>query len=219
MDDLPDMGTTDITKFLPRILIERLKLRELLFPMLIFYFVLNIPLFILGIVFIDSATSSYKYSTYYITDFWDNYTQSNIKNKEIQLLASFSGIFSVCLAIFNLMNIGVIFKHVYKGGLKFRLEVINYLNLILQIILFGYSILPIARHPGFNFLNFILFPMAAIILGYTIWVFIYLRKCLMIESDYLLAMGILYSHKKEYWSEYLGKNNIREMRTDMMRRI
>jgi hypothetical protein len=212
MDELPDLKSTEASKYLPKLLNDRLHLRSITTVMLIAYLIINIPLFVLGIFYIDSATKSYKYTIYKIDDFWDNYTSSNLKNKEIQLLATFSGIISITLSAFNIMNSAVMFKHVYKGGLKFRLEVINYLNLILQIIMLGYSVVPIARHPGFNFLNFAILPISAIILAHGAFLFVYLRRVVAIESDYLLSLHILNTHKQEYWAEYLSKNNVREMR-------
>jgi hypothetical protein len=212
MEELPDLKTTDQSKYLPKLLKDRLHLREISAVLIIGYLIINLPLFVLGVFYIDSATMSYKYTIFNIVDFWDNYTNSGLKNKEIQLLATFSGILCICLSVFNVMNSSVMFKHIYKGGLKFRLEVVNYLNLILQIIMFGYSIVPIARHPSFNFLNFVIMPYTALILIYASFLFVYLRRVVQIESDYLLATSILNTHKNEYWAEHLNKHNVREMR-------
>jgi hypothetical protein len=221
MDDIiTDMKKTDPEKFLPKLLMTRLHFRELTTVILAFYSLFSILYLTLGVVYIDSAFDSYKYSAYRIPEFWAKYNEGNIKNKEIQLLASFSGIFSICLAVFSFMCCAVMLKHILKGGLKMRLEAVNFVNIIVQSIMFGYSILPIARHPGFNLLNYILFPISAINIAATILLFVYIKRIVNSESEYLLSLGILYQHRREYWDDYLKKNNIREMRTDaIVRRI
>lgn len=201
--------------YLPRMLYLRLKHRENIKFFIAFYTVFNIFAIILGALYLDAAGNTKKYISN-IIDFWDFYKINTLVRKEIPLMATFSGIFLLCLGVFNLMNMIVIIKHVFIGGLRIRLKILSYLYLIFQIILFAYSIFPIAKYQVIIVLNVILLILAFANLFFCIFFFMLLRRIFRKESRYMLPLNLLYYHKQEYLNDYINK--IYETRAEMKKK-
>jgi ammonia channel protein AmtB len=181
------------------------------------FFFLSFGFIAIGVLFFESNSNVYRYTAMSITEFWNFYQTNGIKTKEVPLMATFSGIFLICIAVFNIMNFCVMLKHLMRGGLKTRLSFFNYIVLILHIALLGYSLIPFLKHGGMLFLNWALLILGGLSVINASFLFYLIIRLTKIESTYLLSITMIKKHKQEFIDEYIknSRGNYREMEADV----
>ena len=201
-----DIRKVDPIVYLPKLLFARLKRRENVKAFSIVFFLYNIILLIIGILYIDASASTNKYIGNG-DDFWNFVFDNKIRPKELSLLFSFAGIFVIFSISFNIMNGFVILNHIFKGGLKNRLSYSIYTTTVIQIVDFGFSFLLIVKYGLVVNLNILLFILNCFHLVITIVFFYYIRKIIVKEEDYMFPLKTLLQHKLDYFIEYEKKLN------------
>lgn len=211
------METVSINKAIPRTLLSRMLYRHLSLITIYIFIVLSFFYIGIGVLFLDSVLNVNRYSAMTIIEFWDFSVTNGIKSKEVPLTATFSGIFLICLAVFNLMNFGVIIKHLVRGGLRARLKFFNNMILVLHIMLVGYSLFPFIKHGGMLFLNWAILILGGLGFILSIFLFIFLVKLTNIENMYLVPISVMKRHKQEFIDDYVkqqSQGNMREIQLD-----
>jgi hypothetical protein len=205
-----------VSKAVPRMLLDRLYYRQLALIGVIIFIILSMGYIAIGVLFIDSVSNVYKYTAMSITEFWNFYQDNGIKSKEVPLVATFSGIFLICVAGFNFMNFAVIIKHLLKGGLRTRLSFFNYTVLIMHIALLGYSLIPFLKHGGMLFLNWAILILGGLGILNACFLFYLIIRLTRIENPYLVPISIMKKHRQEFVDEYEknSRGNMREIQMD-----
>jgi len=202
-----DIKKVDPSIYMPKLLIVRLRRRLNIKYFSVIFFLYNIILLILGIFYIDASSNTRRYINNG-DDFWNFYFENKIRNKELPLFFSFTGMLVIFSTSFNIMNGLVILKHIFKGGLKIRLSLAIYTTTIIQIINFGFSFYIIIKYSKAINLNILLLIINGFHLIITIVFFYYTRKIIVKEDDFMLSLSALLQHKKDYFNEYERKLNI-----------
>jgi len=201
-----DIKKVDQKVYLPKILYNRINRRTSTKILSIFFFIYNILLIALGIIYIQASSDTRNYIANG-DDFWDFINQMNLKSKEISLVCAFTGMLIAVSSAFNLINGIVILKHIFRGGLKIRLTLCSYACLTLQILNFCFSFFIIVRYRLTLYLNVFYIGITISNLFLTGAIFYFIKKLVKIESDYMLPLEILMKHKFNYFEEYENKIN------------
>lgn len=201
-----DIKKVDQTIYLPKLLLTRLQRREKVKTFSIVFFLYNIVLLVLGVIYIDASSFTRKYIRNG-DEFWNFVFENKKKPKELSLLCSFAGIFEILCCSFNIMNGLVILKHIFKGGLRIRLSFSIYSTTIIQVFNFGFSFFIIVNYGLVVNLNILLFLLNFFHLVIAIVFFYHTRKIIRKEEDYMLPLKTLILHKMDYFNEYKRKLN------------
>jgi len=201
-----EISKVDSSLYVPKLLMIRLNRRNNLKNFSIFFFLFNLLLLGLGILYIDASSHTRRYISKG-DDFWNFVFENKLKSKELVLIFSFTGIFEIFASSFNIMNGLVVMKHIFRGGLKIRLSFSIYTTMIIQIINFGFSFFIIIKYNLIINLNIFLLVLNGIHLLNTLIFFYYTRKIIVKEDDYMLSLNTLLKHKVDYFSEYERKLN------------
>lgn len=200
----PENEQIDPQFYIPRLLYLRITRRNLLKLVSVTLIVANLIFLILGFIFIDAVYTTRKYIIGG-NDFWDSFKVRNLGDGEIQYFCAFTGIFTLLTAAFNIMNQGVILKHAHFGGLRIRLAFYQWIHLIINVIMFIYSIIPLAKltnlvkpFPAYLTLNIINFILSIVFI-------IFSTKLVRKEIPYMIAMKILLKHRDEYYYDFVKK--------------
>jgi hypothetical protein len=210
------MEAVSIEKAVPKSLVNRLYYRQMGLAAIIPFIILSLVYIGIGILFFESSSNVFTYSAMSINQFWDYYQTNGIKSKEVPLTATFSGIFLICVAAFNIMNFCVMIKHLVRGGLKTRLSFMNYIVLILHIVLLGYSLIPFLKHGGMLFLNWIILILGGLGVINACFLFYWILHLTRIENPYLIPMAMMKKHRQEFMDEFIrnSRGNMREIELD-----
>ncbi len=201
-----DINKVDPSVFMPKLLIARLRRRMNIKYFSIVFFLYNIILLIIGIFYIDASSFTRKYIND-ADDYWNFYFENKIRNKEIPLVFSFTGILVIISTSFNIMNGLVILKHIFRGGLRTRLSFAIYTTTIIQAINFGFSFYIIIKYNQIINLNILLLILNGFHLVITIILFYFTKKIISKEDDFMLSLSVLNKHKIDYFNEYERKLN------------
>jgi hypothetical protein len=195
----------DSQLYLPRLLYLRLNRRERLKGVTITCMVYNFFLLIIGFVFVDCIWDTRSYLGVTGDEFWETHKVNETNDGEVQLISAFTGILTLVSSFYNIMNLSVILYHTHNGGLLIRLKFAQWVYLVLNIIIFGYSIIPIALYS----ITVILFPIYIALMSINLIIcviFIILStKVTRKELEYMLPISLMKTHKDEYYQEYLTK--------------
>lgn len=206
--------------YLPKILMLRLKRRDLMQIFLIIYSIINIHLFIECGLFFHAAFNTNKYVTNG-DEFWDLYRVQKLRNKEIPYICGFAGTVCASVGVLNWMNTIVCYRHMLKGGLKTRIVFMNYFHIAINTLLLICSAIPIGKYGRVVrlFPPFIILGVFNLIVVY--FFFWLNRRVLKRESPFMLPMKIMMQHREEYFKEYCerlkttvrnNENNVIEMK-------
>jgi hypothetical protein len=211
------MEAVSIEKAVPKSLLSRMYYRQMSIIAVSSFMFLSLMFAGIGVLFIISISNIHHYSAMHITDFWNFYNENDIKAKEVPLTATFSGIFLIGVAVFNLMNFIVILKHLVRGGLKMRLSFFNYIVLILHIVLLGYSLIPFVKHMGMLWLNWAILILGGLGVINAIFLFYLLNRLIRIENPYLLPISMIKKHRQEFIDDYVknSRGDMREIQSDL----
>jgi hypothetical protein len=191
-------------EYLPPLLITRIKLRKAIIWFAIFALIFDLVFLFLGVIYFSCAKKIIDFIPN-IDDYWNQIRKSTIKDKEITHGANFIGIFLIMNSLFNMMNVIVIFIHIYLGGLRMRLRCFNYINLISNNIVMIISLAVIAMYGGILPINPAFFVFALLNFVHNLTLFTILRRLIIKESKYILPMNMLELHRKEYLDEFNKK--------------
>lgn len=194
----------DSQLYIPRLLYLRLTRREVLKTMTIISIFVNVALFILGFVFLDSV----YFTRNYIGSgdaFWDNFKVNGFQNNQIQTVCAFTSVYTILNSFLIIVNDFVTLYHAHYGGLRKRLILAQWFNKILQTLMFIYSIIAIAALKSIIVLFPIYIAFCAAGEISSLIIFIISGKVTRKELDYMLPLQLMQLHKEEYYQDYLKK--------------
>lgn len=210
------MESVSIEKAVPKSLLQRMYYRQMSLIATCAFIFLSLIFAGVGVLFIISNSNIYHYTAMTITDFWNFHNENGIKAKEVPLMATFSGIFLIGVAVIDIMNFIVILKHLIRGGLKMRLSFFNYIVIIIHVILLGYSLIPFIKHGGMLWLNWAILILGGLGIINASFLFYLLHSLIKVETPYLLSIQMIKKHKNEFIDDYVknSRGNMREMYVD-----
>ena len=200
-----DIKKVDQSVYLPKILSNRIIKRIQTKRLSIFFFIYNILLIVLGIIYIEASSDARNFIVNG-DEFWEFVFEFNLRPKEISLICAFTGMLITVSSAFNIINGGVILKHIFRGGLKIRLTLSSYASLTLQILNFCFSFFIIVRYRLSLYLNVFYIGITICNVIITGVMFHLIKNLVEIESDYLLPLEMLMKHKLDFKNMRLPEN-------------
>lgn len=198
----------DCQLYIPRLLHLRLTRREILKTICWLNIFINLSLFIFGFIFLDVIWNTRSYVNNG-NNFWDSFKVRDLHDNQIQLHCSFASIITIASSFFIEINNIVILYHAHYGGLQMRLKLAQWVNKSLQLVLFIYSIIPVATFKSILIIFPVFFVFSFVGEISSILIFILCGKVIRKELEYMLPLELLYIHKEEYYQEYLTNKKVK----------